>query len=73
MGSPKPFRSSGGMNDELTVFFGNVPSLAENSTIFLKSNARVSKGPIICIPTKGSPSNGTDTSLISWSNKRTQV
>ena len=70
---PKAFLNSGGTNEELTLRRGNIPSLHESTTTFLKSNALVSRGPMTCIPLRGSPLNGTEAPEINVSSNLTKV
>ena len=53
-------RSSGGMNEDEAERLGKTPSPAESMTMFRKSRALVSSGPITWRPFKGSPVKGTD-------------
>ena len=49
---------------------GIIPSFIERKIRFLKSRALVSSIPIICNPSRGSPSNGIVTLLKYWLKKR---
>jgi len=46
------------MKESSALFLGNMPSLTDSSSTFLKSRLRVSSKPMICRPLTGSPENG---------------
>ena len=53
------------MNDVVSDAFGMMPSLHESRSTLSKSRFRVSRTPIICTPSSGSPWNGTEVVLMS--------
>ncbi len=58
--NPKAFLTAYGMKDVSFTPLGILPSLHESTRTWSKSRLRVSRTPMICSPTIGSPWKGTD-------------